>query len=210
MPHNLGQQKRLGGNMRVTRFLAASAGAVVLSIGLSGVAGAQTGQTGNYLFIDSSSTPGAVCKYERVSDTRAKIYQITVKAPQVWWPDRNSDNNTEHGKVGWRAIIDHTNAGPGFVKLKQSAIQYATAYEGYPGGYDLADKAPFTNISVGITASDLPSGDELRVKVKAIWFKKDGTQLGSVTHTVVYYTLKISTGGTIQTMNVCPKNVFFN
>jgi hypothetical protein len=198
--------------MRVSRLITATVGAAVLSIGLSGVVAAQTGITGNHLFIDSngSSTTGAACRYLRVTDTRAKITQITARPPSVWWPDRNSDNNTEHGKVGWRAIIYHTNAGLGFVFLKQSGIQYATAYEGYPGGYDNADKAPFTNITVGITASSLPAGDQLRVVVKAYWFKKDGSVLGSDTHTVLWYKLKLSADdpGHIQ-QQPCPKSIYF-
>jgi len=198
--------------MRVSRFVTATVAAAALSVGLSGVVAAQTGITGNYLFTDSngSSTTGAACRYLRVTDTRAKITQITARPPSVWWPDRSSDSNTEHGKVGWRAIIYHTNAGPGFVFLKQSGIQYATAYEGYPGGYDTADKAPFVNITVGITASDLPAGDELRVVVKAYWFKKDGSVLGSVTHTVLWYKLKLSASdpGHIQSQP-CPKNIYF-
>ena len=155
--------------MRVSRFIGATVAAAVLSIGLSGVVSAQTGQVGNYLFIDAEGTPGAACRYDRVSDSRAKIYRVNVRAPQVWWPDRNADNNTEHGRVGWRFFVQHTNAGPGWVALKRSGFQYATAYEGYPGGYDLADKAPFTSMAVDIAAKNLPAGDELRVVVRGVW-----------------------------------------
>ena len=199
--------------MRVSRFISATVAAVALSVGLSGVVSAQTGQTGNYTFTDSngSSTTGAACRYLRVTETRAKITQITTRPPSLWWPDRNSDNNTEHGKVGWRAIIQHTNGGPGFVFLKQSGIQYATAYEGYPNGYDPADKAVFSNIIVGITASSLPANDELRVIVKAYWFKKDGSVLAYVTHTVLWYKYKQSASDTgIIAQQPCPKNIYFN
>ena len=187
--------------MRVSRVLGATVGALTLTFALSGLVQA-AGQTGNYLWVDSMQKAGAVCKY----DSGGRIYRMRIEAPQLWWPDRNDLNTTEHGKVGWRAIIEHTNAGPGWVFLKQTSIQTATAYEGYPGGYDLDDKAPFTAKVVDISAGSLPALDELRVKIKAFWYRKDGSVLGSLTHVDQWYVLKLGTSAFTQ-QSPCPKYV---
>jgi len=180
--------------MRVTRFVFASLGAAVLSIGLSGVAGAQTGQTGAYIFVDAQATPGVVCKYS--SSSPYKLYQLTIKAPQVWWPDTSSNSNTQHGTVGWQASVYHKGAAASTWKLlKKSTVHKATAYEGYPNVYDLADKAPFSNLSMSVPGSSYVPTHEWRVKVKVFWYSKvDGSVMGSVSHTVVYY--KWGTGST--------------
>jgi len=158
-----------------------------LMFGLAGTVAAQTGQTGNYLFTDSSTTAGVVCHYS--STGQNQLDKVTVKAPSVWWPDTSSNSNTQHGTVGWQAFVYHKGASATTWKLlKKTTVHKATAYEGYPGAYDTADKAPFTNLAVSIPGTNYAFTHEFRVKVKVYWYSKvDGSVMGSVAHTVLYY-----------------------
>jgi hypothetical protein len=191
--------------MHVTRLVTASIGAAALSIALSGVAGAATGQTGNHLFVDSLATPGVVCHYSSTAPNA--LDKLTIKAPQVWWPDTSSNSNTQHGTVGWQAFIYHK----GFLAttwklLKKSTVHKATAYEGYPGAYDLADKAPFSNISMSVPGSNYQPTHEWRVRVKVYWYSKlDGSVMGSDSHLVLYY--KFGSGSTDVRTDYCASQV---
>jgi len=172
--------------VRVTRFTAAAIGAAVLSFGMTGVAGAQTGQTGDYLFTDGPTTAGVVCHYSATGLNQ--LDKMTVKAPSVWWPDTNSSSNTQHGPAGWQAFVYHkAESATTWKLLKQTTVHKATAYEDHPA-YDPADKAPFTNLAISIPGTNYAFTHKFRVKVKVYWYSKvDGSVMGSVAHTVLYY-----------------------
>ena len=53
---------------------------------------------------DDSVNYGATCIYSSSGRRQYKLTQIVVKAPSLWWPDTDSGNNREHGKVCWELI----------------------------------------------------------------------------------------------------------
>jgi hypothetical protein len=177
--------------MSKNRLGLAVALAAALSIGLSGIAAADTvqGQHGDYLFTDDSSHAGANCGYVGIGNGTWQLSQFSVRPPSVWWPDTSSDSDTQHGPVGWRVVVFHKHAAATtWSKLKQSTIQQKTAYEDQPA-YDPADKAPFTRIKISVPAGNYGAGEQYRVNVRAIWFHKpyNGTVTGYAVHTVQNY-----------------------
>jgi len=155
----------------------------VLALGTPVSADSTTGQTGNYLFTDAMATPGAKCVYVDEGGT-AYIHTFTVKPPKVWWPDTDSNSDTQHGKVGWRFTVEQNQGS--WVKVKQSSIQKATAYEDSQNPYGSSTKANFSKMSLNINAHNYPFG-EFRVTVKAFWYKANGSVLGTASHTVYWY-----------------------
>lgn len=171
------------------RFATAVSLAATLSIGLTGVVAADNvvGQTGHYLFTDGSGEPGAGCLYRQTDAHTWRLFRIVVRPPMVWWPDTNADINRQHGRVGWRVIVWHkAPADSSWTLLTRSPIQRAIAYEDQPA-YDPADRAPFTRIRVDINGAAFPVSEQFRATVKAMWFRRDGTVRGYVTHDVQYY-----------------------
>ena len=115
---------------------------------------------------------------------------MIVKAPSVWWPDTSSNSNTQHGTVGWQAFrLSQGRVGHNLEAAQEDncptrppptrATRALTA---------CADKAPFTNLAVSIPGTNYAFTHEFRVKVKVYWYSKvDGSVMGSVAHTVLYY-----------------------
>lgn len=187
-----------------SRLMLGPVAAVLMTIALSGVAAADsvTGQHGNYIFVDghSQSTTGASCKYTDVGNFTYDIYKMVARAPQVWWPNTDSGNTTQHGRVGWKFSIYHkTPAALTWTLLKSSSVQKKTAYEDQLAPYSLATKAPFTNLSLSITAGNFPATELFMARVKVLWYRPDGTVKGSVTHDVQEY--KWMSGTTLQGFN---------
>ena len=182
----------LKGNAVFHRIRFAGAGALALvaclSVGQVALADGTTGSVGNYLFTDASGHVGATCKYtaDQNQSNSYWITRITAKPPSVWWPDRNSNSNTEHGKVGWRFIVKYNNGG-GFHVETRSSIQKATAYEDSQQPYGSSTKAPFTKMTVSFKGKARTSVAQWRVVVKVFWYRKNGTVQGTATHTVQYY-----------------------
>jgi hypothetical protein len=162
----------------------------VLSLGQIALADSTSGSVGDYLTTDSSTTPGATCKYTR-DQSQPNLFwisSITAKAPAVWWPDRSTDSNTEHGKVGWRFNVAYDNGG-GYHLETQSPVQKATAYEDSQSPYNMTNgtKAPLTKMTVSFNGKARTSVARWRVKVTIYWYRKNGTVMGSATHVVQYY-----------------------
>jgi hypothetical protein len=156
----------------------------VLALAAPVSADSTTGQTGNYLFTDSMSTPGVRCYYVEESGI-AYIHQFTAKPPSLWWPDTNSSINTQHGKVGWRFIVQQNQSG-NWVQVKKSAIQKATAYEDSQNPYGAGTKAPLTKMSLTLNAHNFEFGG-FRVLVKAFWYRHNGSVMGTASHVVDWY-----------------------
>jgi len=194
------------GSVLISRLASAAALASVLSITLSGVAAADnaSGTRGHHKFNDEATAAGATCRYVETSPTLFDIYRMVMKSPLVWWPNRNSSITTEHGRVGWRAIVKY-NPGGTWRTLLKTPIQYATAYEDQLSPYGSSTDAPFTSIRANISASSLSSASALRVSVKAFWFRTDGSILGWSTHDVDWYRVIQGTvvAGTIE--GSCPR-----
>lgn len=181
---------------RVGRALSVAIGAVLL---ISGTVNADTttGQTGHFMFTDAMATPGAKCTYNIASNDEAWLHKFTVKPPSLWWPDTSSSSNTEHGRVGWRFVVQY-NSGSGWLDAKQSPVQKATAYEDSQNLYGNGTKAPLTKMSVTINAHNYPYSN-WQVLVKGYWYKPNGSVLGSATHTVAWY--RTVAGSSVQTNN---------
>jgi hypothetical protein len=183
---------------RSSRLFSAIVLAAAASVGLTGVVAADSvsGVTGHYVPYDGVYTNGAICKYTPVGGGSYRIYRIVARPPSVWWPNRNSLSTTEHGRVGWRAIVQHKPAGT-WVLYRKSAIQYATAYEDSVNPYGSSTKAPFTKIPVDISPGSM---DTFRVVVKAWWYRTDGSILGWFKHTVKQYQIRFGTSiwGTVD------------
>ena len=170
--------------MRVSRFVTAPVSAIVLSIVVAGAVAADgtTGQVGHYVFTDSASKPGATCVYNTTGGSEAFLNSVVVRAPSVWWPDTSSSSNTQHGQVGWKAIVKEGSPGS-WSTIASSSVQKKTAYEDHPF-HDPADKAPFTNLTVSFTSNKFMN---YLVTVKVFWYRADGSVKGTATHDVVHY-----------------------
>jgi hypothetical protein len=175
-----------------------------LAFGPAVLADSTTGSVGNYLTTDTSVTPGATCQYPTFASGASKTWlsKVVAKPPSIWWPDRSSDSNTEHGKVGWRFLVQFNNGGPGWTTVVKSSVQKAIAYEDSQSPYNPSTKAPLTKMSVGVNAKATGQG-VWRVVVKAFWYKKNGTKLGSATHVVQYYRQKIGSQNFAITQDSC-------
>jgi hypothetical protein len=167
--------------------------ACILTIGLSGVVAADTvkGQHGDYLFTDSSGTPGASCRHVNGGGGEWWLAKIVVRPPSVWWPDTNSSNTTQHGPVGWQAIVKYRTLGStgSWTLLMRSSVQHATAYEDQLVPYGNSTKASFSKKTFFINGSLAKYHlKEFQVTVKAFWYSKsDGSVMGMASHTVQYY-----------------------
>jgi hypothetical protein len=173
----------------VRKLLGGIVAACVLSIGLSGVVAADntTGQTGHYVFNDSSSKTGANCNYASIGNNTWRITSISARPPSVWWPNTSSNSNTEHGRVGWVVTVKHKHpSATTWTVVKASSVQKKTAYEDHPA-YDSADKAPFTRITVSFNGASYPATEQFFITVKVYWYKSNGSVLGTAFHQNVYY-----------------------
>lgn len=174
---------------------AALAFAAVLSFGPTAFADSNSGTSGDYLFTDDASHVGAVCKYKQDSNDPNTnwISKITASAPSLWWPDQNSSTNTEHGKVGWRFLVQYSTTG-GWTRAAQSPIQKATAYEDSQHPYAASTKAHLTNQTVSFNGKASGDFGMWRVVVNTFWYATDGHVMGNVNHVVQYYNVKYSFG----------------
>ena len=153
-----------------------------------------TGQVGHY-FIDDNETNEIVnCRYNEVAGT-PKLDKFVAKPPKVWWPDTDSGNDNQQGKVGWRILIQKTanpDTGPWSTTYTSSWVK-KTAREDQPF-QDAADAAPFT--ARGILWNRSGANTVFRVVYVLRWFKPNGTTMGTVKHRVVYYNLTGDGSGT--------------
>ncbi|MEO6349281.1 MAG: hypothetical protein ABIP53_01395 [Candidatus Limnocylindrales bacterium] len=192
----MGKQS-VGRGLHLKTLARAAILAVIGSVLLSGMASADTtsGSIGNRLFTDSQAKPGAKCKY--APDSRATSYyhvsKIIVPPPSVWWPDLDSNSNSEHGRVGWQFTVGHSTNGTTWSLVGKSAVQKATAYEDSQNPYGSSTRAAFTKLSMGINGGSYSFADEFRVTVKAIWYTPSGKVRGFATHIVHWYTQRVST-----------------
>jgi hypothetical protein len=186
----------------------------ILAITFSGVAAADTttGSIAHYVMNDLSTfqAAGATCKYNprSVGSNTYDIYKISARPPSAWWYDTNSSIDTQHGTVGWQMIVN-TRVPPAttWTFWKKTSVQKKVAYEDHPA-YDLADRAPFTNLSIDINYLDFAAANtQFQVVVKAIWYHADGSVRGTAKHTVVYYrTYKGSTAGNVLGTQYCSRS----
>jgi len=160
----------------------------------------QSGQHGDYYFVDDTTQPEATCVYDKHDD----LSTIVVHAPKLWYPNEFAEKHHEHGQVGWRAIV-RTSAtpatGPWKVTTKTS-IQKRTAYEDQDVPYGDGTKAPLTAKTIawhGSTDNSVSVG----VVVQAFWYAHDGHTLGWVKHPAVYIRYKTVNLGTGLFTNSC-------
>lgn len=163
-------------SLRLSTAIAGAAFAIALSAGgaLAGVPTPpeqQTGSVGPYYLRDGSQSTGARCIFSNSGPIRLK--RIQVVAPEVRWPDTNSDNDHQKGTVGHRIIVQKsTDGGATWTKYKASALQKKIATE--------TQAAPLTKRTVDITATG--SNKQFRVLSKIVWFNKNGTTRGTIKH----------------------------
>jgi len=165
-------------------------------------ADSETGQHGDYLFTDSSSTPGAKCTYFDVGGNVYAFHTMTVVPPSIWWPNTSSGSNTEHGTVGWSFKLQRSLGLNGtWQTFKTSPTQKATAYEDSVHPYGAGTKAPFTKMKLNVDTG-MSDNYAWRAVVKATWFKRSGGVLGTETHRVIWYTTKAGTS-VLLAQNFC-------
>jgi hypothetical protein len=165
----------------------AVAGAALFATSGVALADTETGQHGHYLFKDDSSTYGATCVYS--GSGPYKLVQIVVKAPSLWWPDTNSGNNREHGKVGWQLSVQISTPGAygPWHTLYVNPGEVKTAYEDQPP-YDKADSANLATWTLNINGSYKHKPNAYaRIVHEAFWYNGDGSTMGTVTHEQVNY-----------------------
>lgn len=188
---------------RVFPSLALAIAAIVGSSGLA-LAETEVGQHGNYLFVDDATNYGVTCVYSGGATRR--LTQVTAKPPSLWWPNTSSDNNTQHGKVGWRVFVQvSTTGGYGpWTTTAKSPILTAIAYEDQPA-YDPVDRAPLSKVKMAFDPTPYlaNSAAHVHIVIKALWYKPNGSTLGSVTHDQIYMKWKNGAGNAGST-GACP------
>jgi hypothetical protein len=174
---------------RLSTALVVAAFASVLSVG-SVMAGVpmppekQTGSVGDYTIRDSAVDTAATCHYN--NNLTPKVDRIAVVAPRVFWPDQNSSNDTEHGKVRfWIVVQKSTDGGTTWSKVASSTPSTGYAYE--------MTKAPLTRRTVSFSVAG--SQTLLRVLSKIRWYNPNGSPKGTVTH---WYSYARYTGQQLQ------------
>lgn len=176
-----GKAGRLGGAVALAMF-------AVLSLSQTAFA-YESGTFGHYAVKDSPATPGATCKYvqDAVNPSLYTIYKITVPAPSVWWPNRNSGSTTEHGKVGWQLQVLYDYGGPGYPLFAKSPVQKAVAYEDQTTPYGTTTKAPFTKMTVTFSGKSQVDATGWVALVRMVWYRADGSVMGYVTQLLQNY-----------------------
>ena len=155
---------------RLTALVAIAGAALFATSGVA-LADTESGQHGHYLFKDDSTTYGATCVYS--GSGPYKLSQIIVKAPSLWWPDTNSGNNKEHGKVGWQLSVQISKPGAygPWHTLYMNDVEIKTAYEDQPP-YDKADKAKLPRGRSTSTAATSTS----QTPTRALSTRRSGTR----------------------------------
>jgi hypothetical protein len=199
--------------LKVGRFAGAVAVALAaaLTLGQVALADGDHGQTGDHLYTDDSAHVGAVC-HQSNSTSSPDIYylsSIAVVPPNAWWPDRDGDNNKEHGTVGWRITVQNDGGNSSWHDVLQTGYQKKTAYEDSQAPYSNSTKAPFTKRTVSLNGHKYSGSSYFRVKVRVNWYRKDGSLMGWSNHTVGYYTNKPENRGTLPTSGFCPNVIQF-
>jgi hypothetical protein len=182
----------------------ALAGAAVLATSGIALADSESGQHGHYVFKDDPGTVGATCVYAAVSPGY-KLTSIVVKPASLWWPDTNSGNNREHGKVGWRLSLQISEPGAygPWHTLFNAPTQIKQAYEDQPA-YDPADRANLAKMTLDVNGGYRKKPDaHARVVHTAYWYAGDSSVMGTVTHEQFYYRIAGVPGHTELT-TACP------
>ncbi len=134
-----------------------------------------TGSVGDALIRDSSLDTAATCRYD--SDVAPRLNRISVGAPMVYWPDTDSDNDFQHGKVSHVIIVQRSNnGGAAWSRYRTSTVQTAIAYEGSP--------APLTKRLVSVSVAG--TTPIFRVLSRIRWHNNDGTVRGTLKHWYSY------------------------
>jgi len=130
------------------------------------------GTVGKWSLHEWWRNPNVTCvyAYRPLAIYKHKLTAIEVKAPRVFWPNRRSDRNWEHGKIAWRLrIMERKRNKPRWRTVYDSGAQKAVAYE--------RKKAPLVQVGLDWNFS----GDHLYAfQHRITWFRKNGTVLGSV------------------------------
>ncbi len=187
---------------RLSALLAVAGAALFATSGVA-FADTETGQIGHYVFKDDATKYGATCVYS--GSGPYKLTQIIVKAPWLWWPDTNSDNNREHGKVGWQLSVQIAKAGAygPWHTLYMAPTQVKTAHEDQPP-YDKADRARLPKMTLNINGGYKHKPNAYaRVAHDAFWYASNGSTMGTVTHEQFYYKWQNVPGQTGST-GACP------
>jgi len=175
--------------IRLSTALVVAALASILTAG-SALAGVpmppekQTGSVGEYTIRDTALDTAATCHY---SDTAIpKLDRIAVVAPSVYWPDPDSGNDNEHGKVKfWIVVQKSTDGGSTWSRVAASTRSTGVAYED--------TKAPLTLRTVPVAVGG--SQPILRVLSKIRLYNPDGSAKGTITH---WYSYARYTGQQLQ------------
>jgi hypothetical protein len=161
--------------------------ALTVAGALPAAAATTTGQVGHFAIGDVEGAEIVNCRYNDASGT-PKLDKFVAKPPKVWWPDTDSGNDNQQGKVGWRIVIQKTgnpDTGPWSTTYRSTWVK-KTAREDQPF-QDAADAAPFT--ARGILWNRTGNNTVFRVIYVLRWYRANGTVMGTAKHTVVYYNI---------------------
>lgn len=127
----------------------------------------QTGSVGTYFWTDTMAMPAVLCTYEGAAGSMY-FNGVRVKAPTAYWPDQNSDNDHEHGKIGMRTRIEHYNGSTwDVVKAGPEVKMWASE----------STAAALTKQTVSWSG---PNSRRYRASVVLTWWKTNGNKLGRV------------------------------
>jgi hypothetical protein len=150
-----------------TFVIAAVCAALAVSPAAATSPGEVTGTVGEYQVVDTSDTPGAVCRYQTISQSD-QGYQIKLQRIGVRPPRMRAVEGSQ--RVGWRVVVWRMRRGHDAVVVARSPIQKATATK--------TRDAAFERIRVAIDAPER-SDVEYRAVVRMFWYHSDGTKQGT-------------------------------
>jgi hypothetical protein len=157
------------------------------------------GTVGVHSLADTSSNPGATCKYKFLpSWDFGKLVRIFVKPPKM-----RAVAGKDAQTVGWtftvqRRIFGITGSGPWVDRYTSPEMMAVT---------DDAHNATFSQSSVSVTVPFGPGAEDVvavyRVKVKMFWHRANGSIQGTARHRVDYYHSTMTNGDTGLQPEVC-------
>jgi hypothetical protein len=126
---------------------------------------------------DSASSPRAFCTYDG-GDRRRRVF-VPVHMPLIFWPNTHAGRQ-DHGRVGWQIDLQVAPTPSGAWRLAyRSSITTGIA----------TDSRAASIAKHAINWRVLRGHAWYRVRVRAIWYRTDGSRLATRTHLIQWYQL---------------------
>lgn len=130
----------------------------------------QTGSIGGVVFRDSKFDTGVACRFG--DQAVPKLQRIVVHAPSITWPDTDADNDTQHGKVGYRVTVQQSlDEGMTWSVFGRTPMVKGVADENQPAA-----------LATSVFKVKANGQRIFRAVIKVTFFRPDGSIRGTLRH----------------------------